>query len=284
MNALRRFIYDFKNSFYNPEFYKDLHKRTFGSAVINLIFFGLIAGVTIVIFLLIATFPEGTHSNIKQYVADIYPEELVITLQDGEVSTNLNGPYIIPFNDEDLLEEAGVSNLLVIDTSEGVVIDDLKRYKTMALLSKDRIIFNSTINREGNEIQVFELAEIDDMTVDEAFVLNLLDRLKFLYYILLIIIPLFIISFVTAALVASYLILTLFGALATLVVSKIGDLNYSYRDAYVVSLFAMIPVIVYDFITDILGFGNLFSLGALVYLAVIILNLKKREVINNETL
>jgi hypothetical protein len=84
----------------------------------------------------------------KQLVKGMYPDELVINIQNGAVTTNVKEPYAIPLPPQWkrwIDEDSGqFENLLVIDTK--ATGDQFMEYKTIILLTKHFIVHPSRRN------------------------------------------------------------------------------------------------------------------------------------------
>ena len=122
------FFKQVKNSIYNREFYKGLLERPFGyslkyylklaltTALFGAVVFGLFMVPNILSFLW----------KVDAELVKIYPQDLVVTITDGEVSLNKPEPYRIAwpagFDLTHILDREwiGYENLVVIDTTRAV--------------------------------------------------------------------------------------------------------------------------------------------------------------------
>jgi hypothetical protein len=113
-----------------------------------------------------------------------YPEELVVTIQDGKASTNVPEPYFIKFNDVIPTEnwnssfkegfEEGVAmdadanleefNLLVIDTKTPFSAEQFKDYHALVWLTEDAVYTLS----ENDRTESTPLADSDDMIINKT--------------------------------------------------------------------------------------------------------------------
>src|SRR3989338_517303 len=119
------FFASLTHSVYSPSFYAALPQKTFWSSVWYL------TRVTLLIFLIGAlialTLLIKNWDSINQTVVDtlnVYPEDLVLTFQDGQMTSNQAEPYFIETQEvvpekwrDDLLESGEFpKNIVVIDT------------------------------------------------------------------------------------------------------------------------------------------------------------------------
>src|SRR3989344_4178481 len=142
MKKIKRFFTIFKRSLLDPKYYHDILKAKFSFSLkylYTLLFFlalihALIFSAQIAVFIpLIPRFIE----TAKTVVQNTYPDELVITIKDGQLSTNVKEPYSIPLPKEfpDIFDQ----NLITIDTKAQV--SDYPKYQSLALVTKDSIAF-----------------------------------------------------------------------------------------------------------------------------------------------
>lgn len=88
---------EIKSNIYDREYYKAIPSETFGKSLKYIIKLSFIAGlVSLIIFAIVS---RDLPSIIKKEVTNLvnqYPEELVVTVTNGEASTNQEEPYMIP--------------------------------------------------------------------------------------------------------------------------------------------------------------------------------------------
>lgn len=109
----------------------------------------------------------------------MYPKDLVVTLKEGQVSTNAEEPVIIdgPETWKEILTESGsTKHVLVIDTS--ATAEDFKRYNTYILVTK-----NSIVAQDNNGTRVVPLDQQDrvdqeEIVIDQKFVMELITGLE----------------------------------------------------------------------------------------------------------
>ncbi len=100
---------------------------------------------------------------------DLYPPGLVVTIHDGTVSTNANGPVAIPVPPE-WRDGNGVANLLVIDTQTPVSNEAFDRLDTLIWLSR-----TSVVARDNSGLRMTSLKSVSDLRIDRQAVAQALD-------------------------------------------------------------------------------------------------------------
>ncbi len=149
----------------------DFARRTTGAGLgylyalsVTLAFFGLLPfaiGLAVVAPSL-DTFAQNQLTVLQRW----YPDELVLTLSGGILSTNVQEPYALDLPSEwGKMEEDGPAHAIVIDTSASV--DDFAARDTAVLLTR-----TAAVVKDDNGVRTFDYAEADgaNLTVNEALV------------------------------------------------------------------------------------------------------------------
>jgi len=152
MNKLRFFWAVFKKSLLEPEYYNDVLKAPFKFSIkylFGLLFMvlfikGLIFGLISIPFL-----PKVSQlvGQSKVFFKDLYPSGLTLTLKDGNVRTNVDEPYFVPFPEITKIKD---QSLLVIDTKAKA--GDIKKHKTVFFLTKNSFVYLDTQSKEGYRV------------------------------------------------------------------------------------------------------------------------------------
>jgi len=228
-------------SAYDPEMYRRIRREPFGKSVkYFLLFSGLVAAVfSLVILIRVGMFVYGGEATtFIQNVQSAYPQELEVTIDNGNVSTNVEEPYRIPMP-EKWQEEAEMpsgerlENLVVIDTSSTVSKEAMERYDTGVLVGSD------TIGYYSDNAGTVEIRSIGGVGKDKPVIINAASvesvtdtAWKFArtlgMLILAVVLPMFLFSgFVIGN--ALYLV---FGALVIWLASRSRGAKYSYKESY----------------------------------------------------
>lgn len=287
MQWLRTFTEDLRNSLCDRSFYRSLLKRTFGRGVkylytlLVLIAFVWIVTACIGLFKLARYTPELV-ANVTTYARTAYPPELVVTIREGELSTNVEEPFFIDapvtIPDENADEEMEIKHWIAIDTSASV--EDYFRYESLVLVGKTWIVVPDKNNDTLGTIRVLPLESIEEFTLNRAVydswlakIIPFLGILQPLAYggivILLLAGPFVLGGFMLLGKLISLLLLSLLG----LLIAAILKTGLGYKQVYTLSLYAITWPILYSVIADILSFHIPFAYTA-IYLVWMILVLR----------
>lgn len=160
-----------KAAFYSPKFYKDLDRREGGKA------FGYFALLTLLyVVILGVSLWFGTlrglgisPESVGEHLSAIYPEELVITVKDAQVSTNGEEPLFVdaPAEWAEFMEAVEVEHLAVIDTATPFSVPQFKEYGAFTWLTNDSLYY---VDDQNGEISGAELSEVPDVVVTKSMV------------------------------------------------------------------------------------------------------------------
>lgn len=151
-------------SIYSPSFYKTIGKRSFWSGFFYVLRLNLIL-VLIALGALGLWYKNNRVSidETSQNFIDLYPDELVLSFQDGVLQSNVEEAYFIQVNNH-LFPEKWVSkneqfslDVLVVDTHNEFTEEQFKNYGTYSWLGST---FFATRN-EGGRIEVYPFEEME---------------------------------------------------------------------------------------------------------------------------
>jgi hypothetical protein len=153
-------------SIYSPGFYASLAGRRVRSGVG---YFALLAFALTVInsILALGSFFSLTPGNLSSVIADVagyYPDELIVTIENGRVATNVQEPYFIRTivsNSSSQYDQR--KNLLVIDTANDFTTARFRSYSTAAWLGKDALYV-----RDDEGVRVFDLSSVDGVRIERG--------------------------------------------------------------------------------------------------------------------
>jgi len=239
MRWMNSFIHALKGTFTSPAYYKKVVAAPFSFSLKFFYFFFFLYAFIATIFFTVKSAPgvEKFINNVPSAIIRAYPEELAVTINKGEVTTNVEEPYIIPISRvekafSDVLGETTATslNLLVIDTN--ALIDNFKNYDTYALLTKNNLVY---INDNGN-IEVISLKDVDGVTINQELVLKAkkaaIPYLKYITPVLAL--SMFLGIFV---LFTSFnLVYLLFFGLIALLIGKVMKYSLPYKKGYQLGL------------------------------------------------
>ena len=173
MDSLKTFFYSLTRSLFEPKYYNDIAKAKFGFSFRYLWFFLFLIIFIKSIFIggeYLKNRPsiQPTINTIVKYAENFYPKGLELKIRDGQLSTNVEEPYVF-----DLKERGwtGDKHLLIIDTKGS--IDNYPDYNTFVLATKQAVVYPSKSNSSGiDQTSVFYFR---DLKKDFTFNKNIYD-------------------------------------------------------------------------------------------------------------
>lgn len=284
---MKQFFITIRDSIYNPKFYHELLKRPMGFSLKYFFLFILIVAIlttAVVSSQIIPLINRGVGTAAEQVLAQ-YPDELVITIKNGQASTNVAEPYAIKMPQEWLKAYTSQSspeaswepeNLVVIDTSavaSSFSLDALKARKTATLLTKDALV----VAKNPNELSVLPLKAIPDASVSKPMLTDLREKirpwLKFLGPVVAFV--LLVVIFIGGMSQLAYLLIA---ALLIWALTAIMKIKTGYTKAYQIGLHAitlpMIAGLLFDAIAHRPRAPFLFTILMLIVVGI---NLKPRS-------
>ncbi len=268
------FIRTIADSIYNPAFYRQIIERPFSYSLKY--FLGLAMTLTIVhaaIFSISALPPiRNFLSSAGENIIGFYPEELEVTIQQGNASTNVAEPYFIKipasWNENG---DSTIENLVVIDTKNDFSLDQFYQYRTAAWLTKDSLIF-----LKDSGIQIEPLTKIENLTINQGQIRTLITRatpyLKFVTPVIFLV-ALFAILFSFV----SKLLYVLLLALIILIIGKIKDVPLTYGKAYQIGLHAITLGLIVNLLPSNFPLLHIPFLFSILTIVVVAMNLKPNQ-------
>lgn len=258
----------------DPSFYTDRERQPFGPGLRYLVGWVLILSLvgTACLALSFRDFLHGMSlAKLRQRIINVYPAELVLTLEDGRIASNVDEPYAIALpaefsacHDEDCPQERLPKSLVVIDTTKPIESADFKRHDTLIILGAREVGF---ANPKDNKIEIHRL----DSFSKENFSLNRViftEIVQKAFHVLkwLLIVGLFLVPIVLfAAFLLGILFYLLAGALIVLLMAKLRKLQLTYGQAYKLGFYLLTPTLAYNVITSsIWPVGHLPFIGSLI--------------------
>ena len=255
MGKLRTFFRTLAKSATSPKYYAEVVQAKFSFSLKFFFFYFFLYALLGIAYLTPMVFLPMNREvkKLPDKILEAYPAELEVKIKDGQVSTNVQEPYSIPFPtnlfpvkslpSEAYLDVGGtrqpianLSNLdlLTIDTKAQVM--DIQKYKTLALLTKDSI---SMVGEQG-DIRVYPLKEVKNVTINKLVVFSVIQVIA--PYLKYVVPGLAVCIFLGLAIfwpLGKMFYLLLFSVL-TLIVGKIFRLSLSYGKYYQIGLHTMV--------------------------------------------
>jgi hypothetical protein len=279
MKKIRIFFYALLKTFTSPAYYVDILKAPFSFSLKYFLVFSLLAAivVTAVIALPIHAPVTTFMGEIPGLVVKAFPDELELTIRNGELSTNVKEPYAMPISAvTGVANSEQFKNLVVIDTSGKV--DDFYRYDTLALATKKFFVTYS-----DNEMKLYPVQDMGNAVITKGSVQNIVGALSpYLKYVFPALATMIFVGVLVGVPLLSLFYLLLF-SLVGLVVFKIVRLPHGYGKAYQVGLHLITVTSTLMFIHARIGspLGGVPLLGPLVYaglFVVVALSARQQEV------
>ena len=275
---MKTILETFKNSFYNPAFYRNIAEVSWKGAFRTYFKFTFFLSIVFAIVSGILLVPQGVsfvRESAPTLVKKYFPAELVVTVKGGEASVNVPVPYIIPMNPgaDSAFKDTTLKNVIVIDTEHDFNQKMFDEYQTFALLTKHELVTQST----SGQLAIQQLRVTPSMTISQDSLLGWVEKIR---SSLVYVVPLGLIAtvFITFLGFTLYLIPLFLFALIPFFLAWIKKNPLSYGNAYKMSLYAILPGLV---LKDILNAAGFFvvpaSLNLLMFLLVIALNMRDIE-------
>ncbi len=201
---------------------------------------------------------EPLANQHLQIIQDWYPDELIVTISGGVLSTNVNEPYIldIPTEWNDMNNGSDdPAHAIVIDTKGS--IDDFADYDTLILLTDKAVVV-----RDDNGVRMFPYGEEGEpIVIDEALVAgnitlvrdNLVPWLPWMlwgvYIVALLVAP----WIVGGAMWLGELLFLLWATAVLWIIAKIIGRNLRYGELYKLGLFGVTNSLALAFIVSLLS-------------------------------
>jgi hypothetical protein len=264
MQSFRTFAYSFFRSATSPLYYHDIIHTRFSFSLKFFLFFSLLFATTATVYFWIFLIRplKPAILSIPSNFATIYPPELEIVIQDGQVSTNVSEPYFIPVSQlnnaienirNQVLGASTAQNdyLLVIDTKAD--IEDFYLYQTYALLTQNYLVYVSNEDSPTSQLRVINLQEVSDVTVNQQTVTDIVNQLNpYMPYVL----PLgILVVFINFSLLLSLGrgVQIAFSSVLLFLFAKLIKFPLTYSQSYQIGLHLIVPITLISSLLDVLN-------------------------------
>ncbi|MFC1624776.1 DUF1189 family protein [Patescibacteria group bacterium] len=244
MKKLKAFFYVYKNSLTSPKYYKEIFKTDLRFSIKYYLMLVLFASLLITSIETVLVVPKIKEKlgEFTESAREMYPEDLVIKIEEGNWTVNREQPFVIPM--PKIPSEDVPANLIVF-YEEGTV-SDVDLFDTVILVNKVNVVI-----REGNGIQARSLKDIPDTEINREAFNNFINFLfgftKFLPYIIFVAVLLaLLIYFIFFRLLYSLLLGAVIYAL-----SFLNKKSLDYTKSYRVGLHTMTAPITFQVILSL---------------------------------
>ncbi|MBP9728322.1 MAG: DUF1189 family protein [Candidatus Moranbacteria bacterium] len=184
-------------------------------------------------------------------VTALFPDELVLSVKDGKVATNVSEPYVIAVPPEwRTPDDTAPVNLLVINTQKSIERSDSATADTLMILGESSFGFHDP---KKGEFRIYDLDGKDwkeDIRLDKEEFALFIARASAIVRWLLIVGCIALPFIVYGVLWVSYLLYLVFGALIVLAGAKWRGHQISYGDAYVAGMYLFPIPFLYEFLSS----------------------------------
>lgn len=234
------FFLTLKNSVYNPRLYEEIVQQPFSKSFLFFFKYTLLLtgvfSITLILFVSLFLF-RGKIDQLGDNFIEWYPGELIVTIQNGIISTNQIEPYTIPLPTwfrEDTESSTSLKNLFVIDTASSPTIERAEEYKTLVLVGENALGFVT----DTATFEIIPITKDTNLVIDQSLIENITQKginfaKKTGFLLLLIFIPLLLFS----VFFSTTLLYLAFGALVVLLIARSKKLSYTYVQSYSIALY-----------------------------------------------
>ncbi len=305
-NKINTFLYIFKQSISNPNYYLEAANARFSLLFKYIFVFSLFSCILqnvyfVYLFNNISNKLPSIYSELKKSANEVYPDDLEITLKNGELSTNKPDPVFIkiPYSfiniletldpyvnsNEDLRSTISQYNLAIIDTKAQIA--EIEKYKTLALFTKNSYAYVSKNSSEKNiryEFGMYEksdkpvtlnkqivnhnlsqvITELDNNVI--PFFSKVINIFKYTLWVIFIIIGL-----------PAILISHLFTSLLGLIIAKLLKVNLRYTQVYKMGMLLFPFFMVIGLLNNLILVPQANNLSILLYIIIISYTLYKSK-------
>src|SRR3989344_1219049 len=151
IEKIKALAYIFYKSLTSPVYYKDLVAANLNLSIKYFLSLTLVLSVIGSAFMAVKVAPtiQKDVKNLTETVLEVYPQDLVINVEEGKIKLNTDEPVLIKFpQDEEGASEANAAlglddstdldNLVVLDPNG--TIEDLDKYNTLILINETNIL------------------------------------------------------------------------------------------------------------------------------------------------
>lgn len=281
---MKNFIQDIKKSIWGGDYLADFGNRSFGSAFKFVLLISVI--VTIVtaitsVFVFLPIIDEYINQEeLKQLVIDHVPADLVVTIENGVLSTNSEAPVAIEnfFPGEDSNNDFDFTNFIVINPAETNPLDNIGAYDTFLLVTDTQVL--GVNENSAGQVRVFNLTPDGETHVitQETLLAGIDEWLPIAKNLIRILALLFIpLGFVGA--IIGHMFMALFYALLINIIAWCKKIQIGYKRAYIIALFGLGLVLVLRTLFSFVGLGAYTTLIWILFVVMVFNNLKSKDVV-----
>jgi len=259
ISKIHRFKDVVSKSLFDLSFYQSLQNKPLRFSF-RYLFFLLLFIIFILIFSVILPFfifgkiiPQYSNRGF-QYMKEIFPEGLTLTLKDGSLRTNVDEPFYIEMPKQ-FSNLSNKTHLVVIDTKNKY--SNISDYNSWIVVGKNNIYIMEGSNNSDERYETFSLKETRGyFVINKEVYLRILDSLKpylsyagFFYYSGLCIV-LFVFPFIGAAVyfVCLIMYISLYSYFLYLLFNLLHISNVTFKSIFHISLHVITVPLTFQFV------------------------------------
>jgi len=268
---MKKFFADFKNSIYNPNYYKEILHKPFSYSFKYFLTFSLVVSFLMALTLSLVLLPKFTPilSNLELKVTRNYPQGLEVKVENGQASANVPQPYFIktPQSVRASGSQIEKDNIIVLDTENTFNLDKFYSYKTISVLNKDSFTY-----LENDKLTIQSLRSIPNITINKE---NISTWIKSVAPFIGLFYPLFFVG-VFIGMIFYFIFQMVYllpMSLFIWLVAKMKNIKAGYWKSYQIGMHIISPLIILFFLLSAINLNFTFMLSLAVILMAIF-NLK----------
>ena len=246
---MKNFFKTIGASFHSSELYKKAKGESVWVGIKFVLkvatFIGLCLGVIgLVAFLL---FSPMLKKLVVNFADKAYPSYLVVTIKDGKLISNTSGPIYVPSPFLKAGDTTSPKNLVVLAPGDVADMTVLTKYDTLSAITSNGFVSSKANKGVAEQIKIYPYNGISKVYTKDLAMSDVNRILR----ALIIFIAIFIIPMVVIMMLGNA-ILCMFGLLVTTLLvwglMKLKKLNITYKQAYKMGIYALVPVLFLEII------------------------------------
>lgn len=275
MNKLKTFFRSLYLSATNPSYYRDILRTKMSFSVKYFLMLSLFMGVvsTIVWSSILIPQIKSFSQTLKSKAETYFPNDLVITLQNGKLSTNRKDPIIValPF------ETANNAKNIVIDPTASV--SAMENYQAGILINETAVSFVE----ENGQIQTYPLKEAGNFTLNKTEYSKIITTAEKYMDTLPSLLPAGLLVLVTFFSLIGLALKILLYSVLTYIVARLQNFSLTYQKSFQITIHAITPIVFLQIIETIFNIRIpipfFFPILYVILLVIIVKELKKEPIL-----
>lgn len=239
MRKIKAFVHVFINSLVSTKYYSEIVQTSIAFSLKYLFAITFFAATLTTLLTSIPAMPQ-VKKDMEMFLTagkDIFPKDLAIEIKGGKMKINKQEPLFIKLPSVWSGEANVPANLVVFDSNG--TLDDVAKYKTIALVNTNNILFGTMESSGKVSTEVYPLKDVPDQTITRTDFDALMQDLEgFAKYI-----PAFLVGLIFALSLAYFFafraIYLVFVGVALMLIGTIKKATLTFKQYYQIGLHAM---------------------------------------------